>query len=150
MGDQTKPQEPTETVDEVAARLMRTSRTIAVVGLSTDPAKSAHSVPARLQSVGYRVIGVHPSASTLLGEQAYRSLEDIPEPVDFVDVFRPSPEAAGIAEQAVRIGARGLWLQLGITSPEARRIAAEGGLDYVEDRCTAVVLAVTGARPPAA
>lgn len=145
MGDQST----VESMDEVAERLMRTSRTIAVVGLSTDPAKSAHTVPARLQQVGYRVIGVHPTATTLLGEPAYRSLEDIPEPVDFVDVFRPSPEAAGIAEQVVRIGARGVWLQLGIASPEARRIAEEGGLDYVEDRCTAVVLAVTGARPPA-
>ncbi|GGI39570.1 succinyl-CoA ligase subunit alpha [Cnuibacter physcomitrellae] len=145
MGDQST----VESMDEVAERLMRTSRTIAVVGLSTDPAKSAHTVPARLQQVGYRVIGVHPTATTLLGEPAYRSLEDIPEQVDFVDVFRPSPEAAGIAEQAVRIGARGVWLQLGIASPEARRIAEEGGLDYVEDRCTAVVLAVTGARPPA-
>jgi predicted CoA-binding protein len=77
----------------------------------------------------------------LLGEKVYRSLKDIPEPVDVVDVFRPSPEAPGIARDAVEIGAKALWLQQGIVSAEARRIAEEGGLEYVENRCTAVVRA---------
>jgi len=124
-----------------AEEILASARTIAVVGLSRDPAKAAHGVPAVLQAHGFRIIPVHPSASELLGEKVYRSLADIPEPVDLVDVFRPAPEAPGIAEQAVAIGAKALWLQEGIVSPEARRIATEGGLEYVENRCIAVVRA---------
>lgn len=124
-----------------AEEILASARTIAVVGLSRDPAKASHGVAAVLQAHGFRIIPVHPSATELLGEKVYRSLADIPEPVDLVDVFRPAPEAAGIAEQAVAIGAKALWLQQGIVSPEARRIATEGGLEYVENRCTAVVRA---------
>lgn len=127
---------------DLAERVLAEANTIAVVGLSRNPMKAAHSVPASLQAAGFRVIPVHPAADELLGERVYRSLADIPEPVDIVDVFRPAPEAPGIAEQAVAIGAKALWLQQGIVSPEARRIAAEGGLDYVEDRCIAVVRAI--------
>ncbi|HEY3708593.1 MAG TPA: CoA-binding protein [Amycolatopsis sp.] len=122
--------------------ILASANTIAVVGLSRDPAKAAHGVPATLQAHGFRIIPVHPSATELLGEKVYRSLKDIPEPVDLVDVFRPSPEAAGIAADAVAIGAKALWLQQGIVSAEARRIAEDAGLEYVEDRCTAVVRAV--------
>ena len=124
-----------------AEEILANARTIAVVGLSRDPAKAAHGVPAVLQAHGFRIIPVHPSATELLGEKVYRSLKDIPEPVDLVDVFRPSPEAPGIAADAVAIGAKALWLQQGITSPEARRIATDAGLEYVENRCTAVVRA---------
>ncbi len=124
-----------------AEEILASARTIAVVGLSRDPDKAAHGVPAVLQAHGFRIIPVHPSATELLGEKVYRSLADIPEPVDLVDVFRPAAEAPGIAEQAVAIGAKALWLQQGIVSPEARRIAEGGGLEYVEDRCTAVVRA---------
>ncbi|UJW34737.1 CoA-binding protein [Saccharothrix sp. AJ9571] len=130
---------------ELAERLLTEHRTIAVVGLSTDPMKAAHSVPAAMQAAGFRVIGVHPSADRLLGEPAYRSLSDIPEPIDIVNVFRPAAEAPGIARQAVAIGAKAVWLQQDIFSPEARRIAEEGGLDYVEDQCIAVVRALSGA-----
>ena len=122
--------------------ILASANTIAVVGLSRDPAKAAHGVPATLQAHGFRIIPVHPSATELLGEKVYRSLKDIPEPVDLVDVFRPSAEAAGIAADAVAIGAKALWLQQGIISAEARRIAEDAGLEYVEDRCTAVVRAV--------
>ncbi|WP_329068398.1 CoA-binding protein [Amycolatopsis sp. NBC_01480] len=122
--------------------ILASATTIAVVGLSRDPAKAAHGVPATLQAHGFRIIPVHPSATELLGEKVYRSLKDIPEPVDLVDVFRPSAEAAGIAADAVAIGAKALWLQQGIVSAEARRIAEDAGLEYVEDRCTAVVRAV--------
>ncbi|WP_020664354.1 CoA-binding protein [Amycolatopsis benzoatilytica] len=118
------------------------ARTIAVVGLSRVPGKAAHDVPASLQAHGFRIIPVHPSATELLGEKVYRSLEDIPEPVDLVDVFRPAAETPGIARSAVAIGAKALWLQQGIVSAEARQIAEDGGLEYVEDRCTAVVRAV--------
>ena len=122
--------------------ILASAKTIAVVGLSRDPAKAAHGVPATLQAHGFRIIPVHPSATELLGEKVYRSLKDIPEPVDLVDVFRPSPEAPGIAADAVAIGAKALWLQQGIVSAGARRIAEDAGLEYVEDRCTAVVRAV--------
>jgi predicted CoA-binding protein len=128
--------------------VLRDASTIAVVGLSRYPAKEAHAVPATMQAAGFRIIPVHPSAEELLGENAYQSLEDIPEPVDLVDVFRPSPEAPGIARQAVRIGAKTLWLQQGIVSPEARRIAEDAGLDYVEDLCIAVVRSLASITKP--
>ncbi|NIH78210.1 CoA-binding protein [Amycolatopsis viridis] len=122
--------------------ILKAANTIAVVGLSRDPAKAAHSVPAAMQAAGFRIIPVHPSADELLGEKVYRSLADIPEPVDLVDVFRPAPEAPAVAEQAAAIGARALWLQQGIVSPEARRIAEAAGMDYIENRCIAVVRAL--------
>src|SRR3981081_734279 len=125
-----------------AEEVLAAANTIAVVGLSRDPAKAAHAVPASLQAAGFRIIPVHPSATELLGEKVYRKLADIPEPGDLVDVFPPSPAAAGIARQSVAIGAKALWLQQGIVSAEARRIAEAAGLDYVENRCTAVVRAI--------
>ncbi|WP_158882233.1 CoA-binding protein [Amycolatopsis anabasis] len=129
---------------DLAERVLAEANTIAVVGLSRDPAKAAHGVPATLQAAGFRIIPVHPEATELLGEKVYRSLAEVPGPVDIVDVFRPAGEAPGIAEQAVALGAKALWLQQGLVSPEARRIAEAGGLDYVEDRCIAVVRAVAG------
>ncbi|ROS41695.1 CoA-binding protein [Amycolatopsis thermoflava] len=131
---------------DLAEEVLKAANTIAVVGLSRDPAKAAHSVPAAMQAAGFRVIPVHPSADELLGEKVYRSLADIPEPVDIVDVFRPAREAPRVAEQAVAIGAKTLWLQQGIASAEARRIAESGGLNYVEDRCIAVVRALARIR----
>jgi predicted CoA-binding protein len=128
-------------VDETSAltrRILEEWSTCAVVGLSADPTKAAHSVPAAMQAYGWRIIPVNPHADTLLGEQVYRRLADIPQAVDVVNVFRPSAEAAEVTRQAVEIGAKAVWLQLGIVSAEARRIAAEAGLLFVEDRCTAV------------
>jgi len=116
--------------------VLERSGVVAVVGCSTSPGKAAQRIPRDLQAAGYRVIPVHPSAEEILGERVYRSLTEIEDPVDLVDVFRPAAEAPGIARQAVQIGAKALWLQLGIRSPEARTIATEAGLDYVEDRCT--------------
>jgi predicted CoA-binding protein len=128
-------------VDETSAltrRILEEFDTFAVVGLSSNPTKAAHSVPAAMKAYGWRIIPVNPHADRLLGEPVYRRLADIPEPVEVVNVFRPSAEAADIARQAVEIGAKALWLQLGIVSAEARRIAEEAGLLYVEDRCVAV------------
>ncbi|EHR52476.1 putative CoA-binding protein [Saccharomonospora marina XMU15] len=133
-----------------AARILREFSTIAVVGCSRDPAKAAHSVPAAMRAAGFRIIPVNPVADTLLGERVYRHLSDIDEPVEVVEVFRPGPEAPAVAEEAVRIGAKALWLQQGITSGRAREIAREAGLAYVEDRCMAVVRAVNGIRKDAA
>jgi predicted CoA-binding protein len=123
---------------ELTRRILEEFGTITVVGLSTDPTKAAHSVPAAMQAYGWRIIPVNPHADELLGEVVYRRLADIPEQVDMVNVFRPSVEAADVARQAAAIGAKALWLQLGIRSDEARRIAADAGMLYVEDRCLAV------------
>jgi len=127
-----------DTTSELTKRILTEFATITVVGLSSDPVKSAHSVPAAMQAYGWRIIPVNPHADRLLGEQVYRHLADIPEPVDVVNVFRPSAEAADVTRQAVEIGAKAVWLQLGIISAEARLIAADAGILYVEDRCTAV------------
>jgi uncharacterized protein len=122
--------------------ILEQSDTIAVVGASRDPGKSAHSVPRQMQLQGWRVIPVNPFAEELFGEPVYRLLGDIPEAIDIVDVFRPSKDAAGVARQAAAIGAKALWLQQGIVSDEARRIAEEAGMDYVEDLCIAVARAL--------
>ncbi|CAN5254442.1 CoA-binding protein [soil metagenome] len=115
--------------------LLDSSRTVAIVGLSTDPEKTSSKIAGILIDAGYDVIPVHPKAAEILGRTAYPTLGDIPVPVDIVDVFRPSEEGEGIARQAVAIGAKTLWLQLGIASAEARAIAEDAGLRYVEDRC---------------
>lgn len=124
-----------KTTDAVAEQILRTYDTITVVGASNHPAKPAHYVPEHMQSRGWRIVPVNPKAAQILGEPAYRSLADIPGGAGFVNVFRPSPDTPEVARQAVAAGARALWLQLGIASAEARRIAEEAGLLYVEDRC---------------
>src|SRR2546430_2271426 len=115
------------------------AKTIAVVGASRDPDKAGGSVPEGLQRRGFRVIPINPYADSLFGELVYRTLLDVPEKIDLVDVFRPSADAPEIARQAAAVGAKALWLQLDIRSEEARRIAEHAGMDYVEDECTAVV-----------
>jgi uncharacterized protein len=130
-------------MDDVA-RILREFRTIAVVGLSRDPNKAAHAIPARMQQAGFRIIPVNPQLDSVLGQKAYPSLPSVPEPVEIALVFRPSAEAAAIAKDAVAIGAKALWLQQGITSPEAQKLAQAAGLLYVEDRCIGVERAVHG------
>lgn len=118
--------------------ILERSDTIAVVGIARTTDKPSGGVPADLQQRGFRIIPVNPKADEILGERAYASLTDVTDPVDVVEVFRPGEEAPEIARQAVAIGARALWLQQGIVSEEARRIAEEAGLDFVQDRCMAV------------
>jgi uncharacterized protein len=120
-------------------RILRTFETIAVVGASRDPSKPAHDVPRQLQRAGFRIVPLNPFATELFGAQVYRTLAEIPFAIDIVLVFRPSAEAPAIARAAVAIGAKALWLQLGLHSEEARRIAEGAGLLYVEDTCSAVV-----------
>ena len=120
---------------ERLARIYAETRTIAVVGASADPAKPAHHVPRYLQAQGYRIVPVNPRGGELLGEPVARSLAEVKGPVDVVEVFRPSAETPAIAREAVRIGARVLWLQLGIESEEARQVAEAGGLTVVMNRC---------------
>jgi len=123
--------------------VLRRSKTIAVVGLSSNPARPSYGVARYLRSQGYRIIPVNPNETEVLGERAYPSVSAIPERVDLVDMFRVSDAAPAVARDAVRAGARALWLQLGIRSDEARRIAQDGGLDYVEDQCAKIVHAMT-------
>ena len=132
--------------DDLAREILERHRTLVVVGMSRDPRKEAHTVPRDLQRAGFRVIPVNPYAEEILGERAYARLADVPEPVEAVVVFRPSRDAAGVAREAAAAGAKALWLQLGIESAEARRIAADAGMAYVEDRCTAVDRARHGIR----
>ena len=124
--------------DAIIERILTSYDTITVVGASTTPAKAAHSVPAHMQRHGWRIIPVNPHAAQILGEQAYRTLGEIPEQVGMVDVFRPPWQAPDIARQAVAAGATALWLQLGIASAQARAIAEGAGLLYVEDRCLVI------------
>lgn len=131
---------------DVFERILREFSTIAVVGMSQDPGKAAHSVPAALQAAGYRVVPVNPRGGVILGETVYESLRAISFPVEVVEVFRPAVEAEAIARDAVAIGAKALWLQLGISSEGARKIAGDAGLLYVENRCMAVDRARLGVR----
>lgn len=135
--------------DTTLRDLLETSTTIAVVGASTDPGKAAHRIPARLLAAGYTVIPVHPTAGEVLGRRAYPTLADVPVPIDIVDVFRPAEEAPGVAEQAVAVGARAVWLQLGIVSPDARAIATNAGLTYIEDLCIGQTTTRLDTHPPA-
>jgi predicted CoA-binding protein len=125
------------------AQILEQSRTIAVVGASRDPGKVAHSVPRQIMRHGWHVIPVNPYADEIWGQKCYRSLAYFPEPVDMVNVFRPSADTPEVARQAVAIGAKALWLQQGIASAEARAIAEAAGLDYVEDHCIAVERAIS-------
>ncbi|GMQ86186.1 MAG: CoA-binding protein [Acidimicrobiia bacterium] len=116
-------------------RIYADTKTIAVVGASPDTTKRAQVVPSYLQDQGYRIIPVNPRHDEIFGEKAYPTLLEIPEQVDVVDVFRPAEETPAIAANAVEIGAKVLWLQLGIISEEAAQIAADGGLTVVMDHC---------------
>lgn len=124
---------------DTSERILRDFDVIAVVGASSDPNKAAQSVPDQLQRAGFRIVPVNPHAQQILGERVYRTLEDIPFPIELVLVFRPSRDTPPIARSAVAIGAKALWLQQGIASPETRAIATDAGLLYVEDECSAVV-----------
>jgi predicted CoA-binding protein len=121
-------------------QILGESKTIALVGASPNPDRPSHGVMRYLLAKGYRVIPVRPlDCDEVLGVPCVASLADIEEPIDLVDVFRREEAAPGHAREAVEAGAKAFWLQLGLRSEEARRIATEGGLDYVEDACTAVV-----------
>jgi uncharacterized protein len=117
------------------SEILRTSHTIAVVGLSNRKFRPSHGVAEYLQSVGYRIVPVNPNERAVLGEKAYARLEDIAEQVDIVDVFRRSEFAPGIVESAIRIGARAAWMQEGVIHAEAAERARRAGLFVVMDTC---------------
>lgn len=119
-------------------RVLRESRTIAVVGLSADWFRPSYFAAKYMQEHGYRIIPVNPKYDEILGEKSYPDLASIPDPVDMVDVFRKPADALPIAEQAIAIGARTLWLQIGVINEEARRKAEDAGLTVVMDRCVKI------------
>ena len=121
-------------------QILAEASTIALVGASPKPERPSNSVMRYLLGQGYRVIPVRPrDCDEVLGVPCVATLAEIEEPIDLVDVFRRIEHAPGVAREAIATGAKALWLQRGLVSPEARRIATEAGLDYVEDACTAVV-----------
>jgi predicted CoA-binding protein len=123
---------------DVVAHILRGAKTIAVVGLSANPMRASHGVAEYLKSAGYRIIPVNPNETEVLGEKAYARLEDVTERVDIVDVFRRAEEVAAVAESAIGIGAKVLWMQLGIENAEAAERALAAGLVVVEDSCLMV------------
>jgi uncharacterized protein len=119
--------------------ILADTTTIALVGASPNPARPSHSVMRYLLEQGFRVIPVRPAVREVLGVPCVPSLADVDLPIDLVDVFRRADACPGVARDAVEAGASAVWLQLGLVSTEARRIAEQGGLEYVEDECTAIV-----------
>jgi uncharacterized protein len=115
--------------------LLRSARAIAVVGLSSDEMRPSHGVARYLQRAGYRIIPVNPNETEVLGEKAYARLEDVPEKIDIVDVFRRSVFVRGVVESAIRVGATAVWMQEGVVDEAAADLARQAGLDVVMDRC---------------
>lgn len=119
------------------ARMLAGER-IAVVGLSDDPSRPSYSVASYLQSVGKVILPVNPNCSRVMGVKCYPSLADVPGPIEVVDVFRRPEHCAAVVREAIEAGAKGVWLQSGIVSDEAARIAEDAGIDFVQDRCLKV------------
>ena len=120
---------------EEIEEILKESRTVAVVGLSAKPDRPSHKVAKYLQAHGYRIIPVNPNDAEVLGERAYPGLSSIPEKVDIVDIFRRSEEVLPVVEEAIRIGARAVWMQEKIVNEEAAQRARDAGLKVVMDRC---------------
>ena len=120
---------------EVIDRMLSEAKTIAVVGLSSDASRASNSVSRYMQSQGYRIIPVNPNETSALGEKAYAQLEAVPEKIDLVNIFRRSEEAGHHVDEAIRLGARGVWLQEGVIDEDAAQRALDAGLGVVMDRC---------------
>ena len=118
--------------------ILSKNKTIAMIGVSKDPTKPSTIVMKYMQNYGFKVIPINPRAKgeKILGEEVFEKITDIKEPVDIVDVFRPSKEVYGIAEDAVKIGAKVLWLQLGISDLTAKELVEKNNIEYVENKCT--------------
>ena len=127
-------------VNDIAGlrRILTGSRTIAVVGLSANWYRPSYFAAKYMQDHGYRVIPVNPNYTEVLGERCYPGIASIPEPVDIVDCFRRAEEMPALAQEAVAVGAKVFWMQLGIDNAEATRIASGAGLDVVADRCVKI------------
>src|SRR5437773_1415395 len=118
--------------------ILKKYKTIAVVGLSSNPMRPSHGVTEYMQGAGYRIIPVNPNETGVLGEKSYPRLEDVPEKIEIVNVFRRAEEVPPVVESAIRIGARAVWMQLGIENEEAAAKARAAGLVVVEDACILV------------
>jgi predicted CoA-binding protein len=121
--------------DKELKEILRSSKTIAVVGCSRDPEKEAHKVPKYLKEKGYKIIPVNPFAEEILGEKAYKNLSEIKEKVDIVDIFRPSDECLEIVKEAVKLKPKVIWMQLGIENREAEKLAKENKIKVVMNKC---------------
>ncbi len=119
-------------------RILSEARTIAVVGASKNPEKDAHRIPKYLQEQGYRIIPVNPTADVILGERAYRSLSDVREPYDVVDIFRPSEDVPAIVDEAIKGPAKVIWMQLGIENDAAAEKAEAAGTIVIQNACMMV------------
>ena len=119
-------------------RILRDARTIAVVGLSQHWYRPSYFAAKYMQEHGYRIIPVNPGQESILGEKCYKALRDIPGKVDIVDCFRKSADIPPLAEDAIEIGAKVLWMQLGIENPEARKRAEAAGLEVIDNRCVKI------------
>jgi predicted CoA-binding protein len=128
--------------------ILANARLIAVVGASDDPAKPSHRIPRGLLDRGWRLVPVNPNDPVVLGLPSVPSVAALPDGVDVVEVFRPAAEAPGIVREAAARGIPAVWLQTGLLSPEARAVADEAGLDYVEDTCMGVVARRHDLHPP--
>jgi predicted CoA-binding protein len=128
----------TQVVNDKIEAILSRYKTIAMIGVSKDSSKASTIVMKYMQEYGYKVIPVNPSAKgeKILGEEVFEKLEDIKTPIDIVDVFRPSAEAFGYAKDTIKIGAKVLWLQLGIRSAEAKEMLEAKNIEYIENRCT--------------
>ena len=133
--------------DPELKQLLTDATTIAIVGASSNPDKESYGIMQKLQRSGYRVIPVNPHETEILGERSYPSLVDVPERIDIVDVFRRAEDTPGIADEAVKIGAKALWLQAGIVSEDAAARAKAGGLTVVMDRCIGATVSLLRAGP---
>ena len=120
------------------ADLLQRAKTIAVVGLSSNPLRASFEVTQYMQSVGYKIIPVNPNETEVLGEKSYARLEDVPEKIEIVDVFRRAEDVPPVVESAIRVGAKVVWMQLGIENAEAAERARAAGLIVVEDACVLV------------
>jgi predicted CoA-binding protein len=118
--------------------ILKTCKTIAVVGISSNPARPSNEVSAYMQSVGYRIIPVNPNETQVLGEKCYARLEDVPEKIDIVDIFRRSEDVPPVVESAIHVKAKVIWMQLGIAHAEAAEKARAAGLAVVQDACILV------------
>ncbi len=121
--------------DNKIREILKTSKTIAVVGLSPNPERDSYEVAHYLKEAGYKIIPVNPKADEILGEKAYPDLASVPEQIDVVDIFRRPEHVSPIVDEAVEIGAKTIWMQLGVVSEEAAKKASDAGLDVVMDRC---------------
>ncbi|MBS0511177.1 MAG: CoA-binding protein [Proteobacteria bacterium] len=119
-------------------RLLQDTRTIAVVGMSANPERASNEVAQYLRRAGYTIIPVNPACAEILGEKCYPSLREVPVPIDLVDVFRKSEDVMPIVEDAIAVGAKAVWLQLGVIATEAATRAETAGLAVVMDHCTKI------------